>query len=119
MMLSIGLFVKAPDYFRISAATSLPMLAFVWAVFAVIRYVGKNGLVKTGLCAMLSGAFLFFADVLVSLLMGFSVRFPMFSPLEWNFGTIDGNVKWLALICGMLIGVFFIITGLIHGRKQK
>lgn len=119
MMLSIGIFTKAQDFFRISAAISLPMLAFVWAIFAVIRYAGKNGLVKAGLCAMLSGAFLFFVDALVSLLMGLRVRLPAFSPFVWNFGTVDGNVKWLALIGGMLIGICFIMIGLIHGRKQK
>ena len=119
MMLSIGIFTKAPDFFRISAALSLPVMAFVWTAFVLFRYCGKNGWIKSGLCAMLSGAFLFFADAFVSLLMGFGARLPVFSPLVWNYGTVDGNVKWLALTCGILIGACFILIGLTHGRKQK
>lgn len=119
MMLSIGLFTKAPDFFRTCAAFSLPIAAFIWAVFAVIRYAGKNGWVKAGLCAVLCGVSLFFADTAVGLLLGLGVRLPAFSPLAWNYGTVDGNVKWLTLIGGALLGVCFILIGLIHGRKKK
>lgn len=119
MMFSIGIFTKAPDFFRISAAISLPMMAYVWVIFVLLRYAGKNRWLKAGLCAVLSGTFLFFADALIGLPMGLRVRLPVFSPFVWNLGTIDGNVKWLALIGGILIGVCFILIGLIHGRKQK
>ncbi|MGM9596709.1 MAG: zf-HC2 domain-containing protein [Eubacteriales bacterium] len=119
MMLSIGLYTKAPGFFRISAAISLPIIAFAWAIFALIRYAGKNGWIKAGLCATLSGVFVFFADALINLLMGLGVRLPVFSPFQWNFGTVDGNVKWLSLIVGVLLGVILITIGLVNRRKQK
>lgn len=119
MMLSIGIYTKAPDFFRISAAISLPIIAFGWAIFALIRYVGKNGWIKAGLCTALCGVFVFFADTLMNRLMGLSVHLPAFSPFQWNFNTVDGNVKWLSLIAGVLLGTIFITIGLIRRRKQK
>lgn len=119
MMLSIGFYTKAPDFFRISAAISLPMIGFAWAIFSLIRYAGKNGWVKAGLCTTLCGVFLFFADSLINRLMGLSVHLPTFSPFQWNFSTVDGNVKWLSLIAGVLLGIILITIGLIRRRKQK
>lgn len=119
MMLSIGLYTKAPGFFGISAAISLPILAFAWAFFALIRYVGKNGWEKAGLGIMLCGVFVFFADALISFLLGVSVQLPTFSPFLWNFGTVDGNVKWLSLIVGVLLGMLLITIGLVLRRKQK
>lgn len=119
MMLSIGLYTKAPDYFRISAAISLPLIGFAWAMFALIRYAGNNGWIKAGLCTALCGVFVFFTDALVSRLLGWPVQLPTFSPLQWNFSTVDGNVKWLTLITGVLLGTILITIGWIHRRKQK
>ncbi|MGM9653044.1 MAG: zf-HC2 domain-containing protein [Eubacteriales bacterium] len=119
MMLSIGFYTKAPGFFRISAAISLPLIAFAWVIFALIRYAGKNGWVKAGLCTVLSGVFVFFADALINRLLGETVHLPTFSPFQWNFSTVDGNVKWLSLIAGVLVGMILMIIGLIRRRKQK
>ena len=118
-MLSIGLYTKAPDFFRLFAAISLPLFAFAWAIFAIIRYAGDNGWKKSGLCIMLCGVFVFFADALVNRLLGGSVHLPAFSPFQWNFITVDGNVKWLSLIAGVLVGAILITIGLIRRRKQR
>lgn len=119
MMLSIGCYTKAPGFFRISAAISLPLLAFVWAMFALIRYARNNGWIKAGLCTSLCGAFAFFADPLINRLLGWSVSLPTFAPFQWSLSTVDGNVKWLSLIAGVLLGMVFITIGLIRRRKQK
>ncbi|MDD6263372.1 MAG: zf-HC2 domain-containing protein [Clostridiales bacterium] len=119
MMLGIGLYTAAPDFFRVSAAISLPLIGFAWAIFALIRYAGKNGWVKAGLCSALGGGFVFSADALINRLLGWSVRLPEFSPFQWNAVTVDGNVKWLALILGALLGVIFIAAGLIGRRKKR
>lgn len=118
MMLSIGLYTKSPDFFRISAAISLPMLAFAWVLFAIIRYAGKNGWIKAGLCTALCGVFVFCADYLINRLLGSDVRLPKFSPFLWNFSTVDGNVKWLSMIVGVLLGTILITFGLICRRKK-
>ena len=119
MMLSIGFYAKAPDFFRISAAISLPIIAFAWAIFALIRYDGNNGWIKSGLCTALCGVFVFFADSLISLLLGGNFYLPAFSPFQWNFITVDGNVKWLSLIAGALCGMILITIGFTYRRKQK
>lgn len=119
MMLSIGLYTKEPDYFRISMAISVPLLLFSWTLFAVIRYVGKSCLLKAGICTAFSGVFTFFADYLINMMLGSTIPLPSFLPLEWNFATVDGNVKWLVLILGILLGTVFIIFGFVCRRKQK
>ena len=119
MMLSIGLYTKSPDFFRISAAISLPMLAFAWVLFAIIRYAGKNGWIKAGLCTTFSGVFIFSADYLINRLLGSAVQLPTFSPFIWNFSTVDGNVKWLSMIAGVLLGTILITVGLICRRRKK
>lgn len=119
MMLSIRLYTKSPDFFRISAAISLPMLAFAWVLFAIIRYAGKNGWIKAGLCTALCGVFVFSADYLINRLLGSAVRLPTFSPFLWNFSTVDGNVKWLSMIAGVLLGTILITVGLICRRRKK
>lgn len=119
MMLSIGFYTKAPNFFRISAAISLPLIVFAWAIFALSRYAGKNGWIKSGLCTMLCGVFVFFADTLINRLLGLCVQLPTFSPFQWNYNTVDGNVKWLSLIAGVFFGTVLIAFGLIRRRKQR
>ena len=119
MMLSIGLFVGSPWFARLAAAISLPVLVLVWAIFAVIRYVGKNGWVKSGLCVALCGAAACFADLIIGQLIGSPMPLPAFSPFVWNAATLDGNLRWLSLIVGALSGVGLILIGLCRGRKKK
>ena len=118
MMLSIGLYTKSPDFFRISAAISLPMLAFAWVLFAIIRYAGKNGWIKAGLCTTFSGGLAFSPDYLINRLLGSAAQLPTFSPFIWNFSTVDENVKWLSMIAGVLLGTILITVGLICRRKK-
>lgn len=115
MMVCIGLFVNSPDYFRIAMAISVPQLLFAWVMFAVIRYAGHNGLVKAGVCVVLSGAFVFFTDSLVARILGEARALPVFSPFVWNFATIDGNVKWLTMLACVLVGAVLILCG----KKKK
>ena len=43
MMLAIGLYAKAPRFFPVTAAISVPILLLAWAAFIVIRRVRQNG----------------------------------------------------------------------------
>lgn len=45
MMLAIGLYAKAPRFFPIAAAISVPLLLLAWVLFALLRHVGR---VQTG-----------------------------------------------------------------------
>lgn len=118
MMLSIGCDSGA-GFYRISASVSAPFVLFAWLLFAVIRYVGKSGWLKTGLCVSASGVFLFFAEILINSLLGIRSPLPAFSPFVWNDITIDGNVKWSLMLGGLFIGLIFVLISLTGRRKQK
>lgn len=119
MMLCIGCYVKYDGFARLSIAVSLPILVFAWAMMLIIRYLPAGRMVRAGVCAVLSGIMLFFSDQAVGAILGELLPMPEFSPLIWNYATIDGNVKWLCLLCGIITGVIFILIGMCRkGKKQ-
>lgn len=119
MMLCIGLYTKAPGFWRLSSAISLPFIVLAWALFALIRYTGFDGLIKAGICMTIIGIFGFCADSLINGWLGTKLPLPVFRPFLWRAGTIDGNVKWLFLLCCTLAGIILIVSGVIRARKRK
>lgn len=119
MMVCIGISVNDPDFWRMGIGLPVFFLALAWIMFLIIRYLKVNGFIKAGLCCIIVGALLFALNNILVLLTGYTVPWPQFNPLVWNAFTIDGNVKWLALCAGGLIGIIFIIIGLIKGGKKK
>lgn len=117
MMLSIGLYTKSPEFWRIGAAVSLPILALVWVLFLLIRYPKFNGFIKAGICTVIIGVFSFFADNLINRWLGFVLPLPVFRPFVWKINTIDGNVKWLFLLSCTFVGIILIVSGIIKRRK--
>lgn len=119
MMLSIGLYTKSSGFWRIAPAVSLPIIAFVWLLFLLIRYTRFNGLIKAGICTMFIGSFSFFVDNLINRWLGTELPLPVFRPFTWKSGTIDGNVKWLLLLCCTFTGIILIIFGIMRKKKGK
>ena len=117
MMLSIGLYTKSLDYGRIASAVSLPIIALIWVLFLLIRYPRFNGFIKAGICTGITGVFSFFADNLINRWLGTEQPLPVFRPFVWKVNTIDGNVKWLLLLCGTFVGIVLIIFGLLIHKK--
>lgn len=118
MMLSIGFFVKSEEFWRTASAVSLPIIGFIWILFLLIRYPKCSGLYKAGLCTMLSGIFVFFADNFINMWLGNRFPLPVFRPFIWKTGTIDGNVKWVFLLSSIIVGIMLIIVGIIRGGKE-
>lgn len=119
MMLSIGLYTKSSEFWKIAPAVSLPILVFVWVLFLLIRYVKISGLLKAGICTTSIGVFSFYADYFINIWIGEKISFPVFSPFVWKESTIDGNVKWLCLLCCAFVGIILIIFGIAKGGKRK
>lgn len=119
MMLSIGLYTKSPDFWRIAPVVSLPILVFVWLLFLLIRYTKLDGLLKAGICTTAFGFFGFFADYFMNMCIGNRISLPVFRPFVWRSSTIDGNVKWLLLLGCILSGVILIASGIVKGGKRK
>lgn len=119
MMTMIGLATGSRSYWFYAMRISAVMLVLVWLIFVIIRYLKVNRFVKTGICCIIFGAFLFAVNNIISLLIGLQIAWPPFAPFTWNMFTIDGNVKWLCLITGTVLGLIFIIIGLFKGGKKK
>ena len=117
MMLSIGIYTGSADFWKTSAAISLPFLALAWLLFLFIRYSKIHGLTKGGICTILIGVFGFFADTVISACLGLKQPLPAFYPFIWQPGTLDGNVKWLFLLSCTFVGIILIIVGIIKRRK--
>ena len=118
MMLSIGLYTRSHDFYVQAPAISLPILAFVWLLFLLIRYWRVSGLTVSGVCTILLGIFVFIADELIMFCLGQSFRFPAFHPFTWNYYTNDGNVKWLILMCCALVGLALLLFGQKGGKED-
>lgn len=117
MMLSIGLYVKSAEYWRIAPAVSLPILALVWVLFLFIRYARLDGLFKAGVCTALVGVFSFFADCYINMCIGIHKPMPEFRPFVWKLSTVDGNVKWLVLLSCVVAGAVLMALGCARRRK--
>ena len=114
MLVCIGLYVRTTMYFAMAFGISIPMVAMIWTLFLIIRYLPVNGWTKAGICAILVVIFDFVADRVIELLMMRSVTdnvqtlyYSQFS----NYGTLPG----------LAVGVVLLLIGLIAGSigKQK
>lgn len=119
MMLSIGLYTKSPSFWHLAPTISLPIAAFVWLLFVLIRYPKLNGLIKAGICTAITGIFSFFADYFINRRLGVRRPLPVFRPFIWNNITVDGNVKWLILIVCTIAGIIFLVFGIRKDCKRE
>lgn len=117
MMLCIGLYVSYEGYARLTISISTPLIIFAWAVMLVLCYLPVNKMLRAGICSVLIGAMVFFADGIIQWLLGEAMKLPSFMPLVWSGTAVDGNVKWLCLLAGAIIGAALILAGI--GRKEK
>lgn len=119
MMFSIGLYVKSPVFWHIAPKISFPCLVLVWFLFLLIRYLKCNGFLKAGICMLITGVFTFFADYFINRWIGVEKSLSVFRPFVWNIDTVDGNIKWLILICAAFAGIALIVFGVMKNNKNK
>ena len=120
MMVSIGAYVRNADFAPMAIWISLPFAVLAWVMFAVIRFPRCGGLIKAGICVLVCGGFLFFAESLVNGLLGNPVPLPQLHLLQWRPATLDGNIMWAILLTSLLVGLVLFAAGLIRdGRKRN
>ncbi len=119
MMLSIGLYAKSSDFWRIAPVISLPVLALIWLLFLFIRYAKIDALVKAGICTSVIGICTFIGDSLINTWLGNHKPLPVFRPFNWRIDTVDGNIKWLVLISFSIAGIILIVSSIIKKIKEK
>lgn len=118
MMLVIGAYVKVPAFWHLAPKISFPCLILVWFLFLLIRYVNCNGFLKAGVCTTLIGVYGFFANYLVNRWIGAEHSLPAFKPFIWSVDTVDGNIRWLALIGCCVAGIILTVRGIVGKSKR-
>ena len=118
MMITIGVYVKSPEFGHLAPKISFPCLVLVWFVFLLIRYAKCNGFLKAGVCTMLIGVYGFFANYLINRWVGTERSLPAFRPFVWSVDTVDGNIRWLVLIGCCIAGIVLVIRGITVQVKE-
>ena len=110
MILCIGLAVKEAGFFSTALSISIPLIVMAWIIFVIIRYLPFNGLVKAGICIMALCLFAYFGTYLILYLT------------IWRRGgvivTSGINLSIPSMIGGLILGVIFIVIGIISGTKK-
>ena len=117
LRLFCGLRTHSAGYTRTAFAVAVPLLMYAWAMFAAIRYL-PGACLKTGVSLLLTGLMIFFADALISCLLGYAVILPELRLSEWGPYTVDGNVKWLALLSLGSAGLICTVIGVIRAARH-
>lgn len=102
-------------------------LLLPWGMFAVIRYLKINGLIKAGICTIITGVFCSFINDIIALILEGRLHICILDAdlSRWTMGmasagksnTVDANVWLLTLIFSLTIGIGLIAAGVKKGRK--
>lgn len=103
-------------------------LLLPWALFLVIRYLKTNGLIKAGICTIITGVFGSFINDAIRLILEGRMylcildadlsRWTMGSAEAGKMNTIDANIWLLTLIFSLSAGMGLIAAGAIRSKKQ-
>lgn len=120
LFISVGFFTGAGMFYAKSVlCIAGPLVASVWLIFAVLRYLPAGRLLRAGVCCILIGLLSFFLPSLIGALSGVTIPLPAFFPGEWNVFTISGNIDWLVLLACCTLGAIFALIGIFQNRKEK
>ncbi len=119
MMVCVGIKSGSPEFFRISAAFSLPPLIYMWTMFALIRLPKWNGFFKTATCILASVLVYFFNDAIVLGILGNKPRIPSFDFSLTTTESLNNLMCWGGLGIGVVLAVIFTAIGFAKSNKKK
>ena len=119
MMACVGIKSGSPEFFRISAAFSLPSLIYMWTMFALIRLPKWNGFFKTATCILASVLVYFFNDAIVLGILGNKPRIPSFDFSLTTTESLNNLMCWGGLGIGVVLAVIFTAIGFAKSNKKK
>lgn len=103
-------------------------LLLPWGLFAIIRYTKTNGLIKAGICTIITGVFCAFINDAIRLVLEGRLRLCILDAdlSYWVMGmgagqpnTVDANVWLLTLIFSLTAGIVLIAAGIKKHRTDK
>ena len=115
MLTCIGIFGGGRGFFPTAYLISVPIVAFVWLVFAIIRYAPANGLLKTGVIIMLINAFGLYGPLLIVNLITRFTNETVYANSD-RYGEI---VLWSGLAVGAVLTIIGLIIMLCKGNKER
>lgn len=121
MMICIGISSGSDSFFDYAAAYSIPVLAYMWTMFAVLRFVKLNRQLKAAICVFVSSLFFFFGDTMVNLFLGNGFILPG-SPFEDVMSAADvlaNRFNWVVLIFGTILSAVLAAVGIYENKKNK
>ena len=107
MILCIGFSNHIPGFFRTAFGISGPIIAVGWLLFAIIRYLPANGLIKAGASIGVLSVFVYFAaDLIGTLIMNNASGMYVY---------VEPSLPML--LAGLAAGAALAIAGFITNRK--
>lgn len=104
-------------------------LLFPWGMFAVIRYLKTNGLIKAGICTIITGVFCAFINDIIALILEGRLHIGILDAdlRRWTMGitragetdTTSANVWLLTLIFSLTMGIGLIAAGVKKKKAHK
>ncbi len=120
MIVSIGITSGDDFFFENAFNYSFVPFAYIWALFAVIRFVKLNKEFKAAICVFMSAVIFFLADTICGLMFGGELLLPG-SPFgsDLNASTTEDRFKWVILIIGAIVSAILTVIGLIKQKKEN
>ena len=118
MMLCIGFYANSAVYWNYMPPIALYNVGFVWLLFLVCRYIKIGKFIRAGISSILTGAYIFSTNNVINSILDENLPWPRMHLTTWNPNTADGNIKWIILLGGILIGLICIVIGIMRGRES-
>ena len=119
MMICIGIGSDTKGFFGSAAAYSIPVFAYIWTMFALIRYPKWISAFKIAACIAASSVFFFLYDTIVMLMLGNGFRLPKPDFSQTTAESRNDSLCWAVLIAGAFFAAVFAIAGAVQNRKRK
>lgn len=115
MMICIGLFTGPKAFFPLAFSIAAPLAAMAWGIFASVRYLKGNALVKTGASFASVGVCSWLLDVLVG---SFGAKASSMTGVSYS--STSGSAVGITFIgIAALLIISGIIIGLVKGGKKN
>ena len=101
---------------------AIVLMTGVWAVFLVIRYLPVHGLMRAGISTIISVIWVVFANDFLEFILykDKAIAISNMNLSDWSTDlSINGNVLFIILLSGCIIGVVLIGIGALLMRKKN
>ncbi|MGN0468910.1 MAG: zf-HC2 domain-containing protein [Acutalibacteraceae bacterium] len=119
MLVCIGFYTSSASYWKTMPKIALYNVGFIWMIFLICRYIKVNHLIRAGITSIIAGAYLFSINNVTNMVLGENLPWPKLNLNLWTVDTVDGNIKWILLLAGILLGLILIFSGIIRQIKSQ